>query len=355
MEKLNYLVDWGIKKERSWSGINYSLYKALCQYYDIDDMNLRIPFASAIFRILQIDWFTGDFYIAPYLKRKVRNAKGKVLQFRELRSDDDVTKTFLYEDLSVSYVKYMKQNLPEVFAASGFEHAEEKIIDKRMLLQNEYYRNCSAIFTMGHWLKNFLCENGVPSEKIFAVGGGCNCNTASIIPMKKTYSKILFIGRDFKRKGGFLTYEAFKTLRNRGENIELYVAGPEKDPIKNPCEGYIFLGEQSQSDCEKLYNKCDIFCMPSYFEAYGLVFAEALIFGLPCIGRNCYEMPYFINNGKNGYLIEDDSVDTLAEKMLCLLHDKAIKDYVEEHREFYIQEYSWDSVAAKMKAVMDLF
>ena len=48
---------------------------------------------------------------------------------------------------------------------------------------------------------------------------------------------------------------------------------------------------------------CDVFCMPSYFEAYGLVFVEALTFGLPCIGRNCYEMPYFIEDGKTGLLL----------------------------------------------------
>ena len=46
-------------------------------------------------------------------------------------------------------------------------------------------------------------------------------------------------------------------------------------------------------------NLCDYFVMPSKFEAYGLVFAEALIYGLPCIGKKCYARPEFINN-ENG-------------------------------------------------------
>ena len=61
---------------------------------------------------------------------------------------------------------------------------------------------------------------------------------------------------------------------------------------------------------------CDVFCMPSYFEAYGLVFVEALTFGLPCIGRNCYEMPYFIEEGKTGLLRKRIGIHVLLQKKL---------------------------------------
>lgn len=56
-------------------------------------------------------------------------------------------------------------------------------------------------------------------------------------------------------------------------------------------------GHEELSD---LFNKCDIFVMPSYFEVYGFVFIEALTYGLPCTGRNAYEMPYFIQNAETG-------------------------------------------------------
>lgn len=356
MEKLSFLVGWGRKKEKSWSGTNYSIYKALKEFYHVNDIDVSIPLMiRGLFRLLRIDGFTSSFYMDSYIKRKVKNTEGKVFQFSELCLNDRNTKTFIYQDLSVSYIKYMYLNLPEIIAYSGFNFVREKIINKRLVQQNEYYRTCSAIFTMGHWLKDFLCSDGIPADKIFAVGGGYNCDVTSIAPVKKSHTKILFIGRDFKRKGGFITYEAFKMLRDRGEEVELYVVGPKQDPIKKHCNGYFFLGEKSQAECETLYNKCDIFCMPSYFEAYGLVFAEALVFGLPCIGRDCYEMPYFIEDGKNGYLLKNDSASELADKIFDLLHNKTIYDYVIDHREFYIREYSWNSVAKRMKAIMDLF
>lgn len=98
---------------------------------------------------------------------------------------------------------------------------------------------------------------------------------------------------------------------------------------------------------------CDIFCLPSYFEAYGLVFVEALSFGLPCIGRDCYEMPYFIEEGKTGLLLNKDDASELAALMERLLKDELIKENVKARRDYYLKEYSWDSVALRMKKIIE--
>ena len=354
-EKLTFLVDWGKDKERAWSGTNWSIFKALSCHYDVKDVDLKMPFlVKAMRKVLHLNPHIFSFYYAKLLRLRVRKYKGKVFQFTNLRSDDAETKTFVYQDLSWSYVKYMQESLPEVFAVSGFGATPRDIAEKQTALQNEYYKKCAAIFVMGHWMKNFLCANGIPGEKVFiTVGGGINCNISAIHPANKTNTKILFIGRDFKRKGGHITYAAFKLLRERGENVELYVAGPKSDPIEHSVDGYHFFGDIPYSRCAELYNICDIFCMPSYFEAYGLVFVEALVFGLPCIGRNCCEMPYFIEDGKSGYLLEKDTTEELADKMLRLLRNEEIKQYVLSRREQYTKEYSWESVAERMKAVID--
>lgn len=98
---------------------------------------------------------------------------------------------------------------------------------------------------------------------------------------------------------------------------------------------------------------CDVFCTPSYFEAYGLVFIEALTFGLPCIGRNCYEMPYFIDESKTGLLLKKDDVNELANLMKTILSDNGFKNNIAEKHDYYINEYSWETVAKRMKEVMD--
>ena len=88
--------------------------------------------------------------------------------------------------------------------------------------------------------------------------------------------------------------------------------------------------------------------MPSYFEAYGLVFVEALTFGLPVIARNAYEMPFLIQNGQTGLLLQKDDVKELSEMMDSLLSDVDIKKNVIDRQQDYLIDYSWDKVAERI-------
>lgn len=73
-------------------------------------------------------------------------------------------------------------------------------------------------------------------------------------------------------------------------------------------------------------------------------FAEALINGLPCIGRNAFEMPYFIERGVTGDLIDDDDAAILAQKMADVLGNEAMKQRVISKRKEYENYYNWDRV-----------
>lgn len=353
MEKLYFIVNWGGKaKDKAWSGTNYSIYKALSKIFDIHEISVKTPWIiTKLANKLKLDWFSREWIFGKF--RRIENVKsGIVFQFGEVLKDTKNRHTYIYQDLSVSYVKYIRDNLPDVFEVSSFQDAKSSLIDKRAESQNNYYNSCGGIFTMGHWLEKFLVSQGIPSDKVHAVGAGINVKKELICPQKKTQSKILFVGRDFKRKGGYVTYEAFKILREQGENVELYVSGPKSNPIANPVDGYHFMGDLDYEQVADLYNKCDIFCMPSYFEAYGLVFIEALSYGLPCIGRDCYEMPYFIEDGVTGKLLKKDDPDLLASLMIGLLRDKQIKQNVLNKQQWYLDNYSWDKVAERMAKII---
>lgn len=163
---------------------------------------------------------------------------------------------------------------------------------------------------------------------------------------KKTGNKFLFVGKDFERKNGPLVVEAFKKLHKINPSYELYIAGPKDIVIEG--EGIHNLGLLSFNELIEYFNLCDVFVMPSLFEAYGLVFNEALSFGLPCIGNNSYEMPYLITEGKDGYLLKKQDADELAKIMKKTIEDENIIEYVKKNNEHYIKECSWDTVVERM-------
>lgn len=147
-----------------------------------------------------------------------------------------------------------------------------------------------------------------------------------------------------------MVIEAFKLLKTEDKNAELYIAGPKDLDIQ--MDDIHILGNLPVNELYQFFNLCDIFCMPSKFEAYGLVFIEALVYGLPCIGRDAFEMPYFIDENETGYLLREESPAVLAGLMMQALCNEKMKENVRNNREYYLKEYSWETVAERIATVI---
>lgn len=363
--KILYVCAWDKKKERTWSGTTFSLFKALGRKTNVLDKgillnryeNLVIKLSS--FKVIgrkirNVTSFnkSRDYFFQKKLDKYVENDSESIV-FHVGNSGICDNQSYSYIDLSIDSLYYFKEKKPELFQYSSFENIPLTIIDDKRKRQKVVFENLNGIFTMSKWLANNLVEySGLPKEKVHWVGGGINLDISKIELHKKTNNKILFVGRDFFRKGGDLVYKAFKELRKELPEAELYIAGPSKWPLDECDENVIFLGDISYDKLSEYFNKCDIFCMPSRFEAYGLVFIEALVYGLPCIGRNEFEMKEFIKEGENGFLIDVDDELILANKMKELLSNKEIKENVVNSREEYIKMYSWDTVADRIMKVL---
>lgn len=350
-DNLFYIVEWDKDKERTWSGTPYSLLKSLSKYFNIKDIDIRydVPFwQKVINKIIRRENDFGIYLHRVQRRRLKKNIKKgeKVLQFSEVLYNTDGYECYLYIDLSVSYL-YSILSDKEFFKVSGFNSIHQKYIEKRLETQNRFFDSCTGVFTMSHWLKSFLIENcNIDKDRVHCIGGGSNIDINKVRYDLKKRNKILFVGRDFMRKGLPIVYEAFLRLKKIMPNVELHVAGPIQNPInENVVDGYFYHGECSHDKLSDLFNYCDIFCMPSYFEAFGLVFIEALSYGLPCIGRNIHEMPHIIEEGVTGILIEDDNIDFLSSSMYRLLHEDVFFENVRDRKDYYMQHYSWENVA----------
>ncbi len=224
----------------------------------------------------------------------------------------------------------------------------------RLKNQQDFYEKCSGIFVMGEWLKKYLIsEMNISPQKVHCVGAGYGINVKKCDYTARTSNKILFVGRDFERKGGSLLLKAFFILKQKYQSdVELYIAGPCEIMNGFDTNGVHFLGALKADELVDYYGLCDIFCMPSYLEPYGKVYIEALCCAMPVIARNSFAAPDFIEHGKNGILIDEDNPEKLALDMFDLLHNEEIKTYVRKQAKFYQNEYSWNAVAKRMYDVI---
>ena len=361
-KKLIYSCNWGSNPEKAWSGTNLGLFNELKNYYEIEKFDLRVCvprlFLFRCFEKLGIGRFDMVYmrYYNWVFKTRFPGRKCyKVFQFDECPNEPNAL-SFLFLDLSAGFLLDVFENCTDMVPYCGMENLSIRYLKKRSKAQREFFKNTGAIFTMGKWLRDYLIEKeGVPADKVFAVGGGINVDIHHIDHLKKRGNKILFVGHDFKRKGGDIVIQAFCILKQQIQDLELYIVGPKKNPIlkREMIEGIHFLGEQSHQQLTEIYNQCDIFCMPSRFEAYGLVFLEALAYGLPCVARNAFSMREIIHEGENGYLVDSDMPSELALKMELALHNQKMQTDVRAMKEYYVNEYSWASVVKRIVSVIE--
>lgn len=228
-----------------------------------------------------------------------------------------------------------------------------KALKQRIKREERLQKKAKAVFFMGNWVVKLMKEKYPQmSEKFIYAGGGLNSDFV-INNVEKTddgIKRILFVGIDFKRKGGELLVNAFKQLREKyDDKIELVIAGP--NIIKNE-NGINYIGRLNRDELSKWFSKCDIYCMPSRFEAYGLVFIEALCYGLPIVAYKDFEMVYFVENDSNGCLIDKYESEELSIALDRTLFNKTIKNKTVNMKKHYKEYYSWSSTVNRMMNYM---
>lgn len=363
---INFIYNWGKgNKENCWSGIPYGLYNAFIQKTKVNNISLEDKFFEKCIKKSNnlINKYTksSDFNLYNQLldekKLKKMRIQSNVPCFTFLELNTSATKnTYCYQDCSVDYCLNLWDKNSNLKTYSPLKLKMRKF-ERRLRLKkaNKFYKDCKGIFTMSKWLADDLINNSnVDKNKVHYVGAGCNININLIDDKNKKGNKFLFVGKEWERKNGPLVVEAFKKLKSKHKDVELYIAGPIEQPTETKnIDGINFIGRKSYNELVQYYNICDYFVMPSKFEAFGIVFVEALIFGLPCIGRNAFAMPDIIKNDINGYILNEEDSKELCNLMeLLIKNNNKISSYVKTKRNEYIKEYSWDSVADRIIDIM---
>lgn len=354
---LGFVCEWNKDRIKTWSSTPYSLYNALKKIDNINitDINVKNSFSNYQFHSF-VDSFYRQYLQIKLTKQTFAKKLDSVLQI----GDIGVVKPnyYLYQDLSMNLLINLYYNRPEVYKYSGFQDMSIEKLKKRLYYQLKIYEKCSGVFVFSNYLASILeSEKILPKNKIHVVYSGINVRDKSGKEEKITNDRknILFVGRDFYRKGGDLLIEAFKIIRKEySSEVNLIIAGPQKWPMDGDIpEGVIFLGDSKWEVLEKYYKMSDVFCLPSRFEAFGIAIAEALCFGIPCVVRNDFAMNEIIQQDKNGYLINKDDKHELAENLIKTLENENMKKFVKDNCKNYRQKYSWDTVAVNMVNIMN--
>ncbi len=222
-----------------------------------------------------------------------------------------------------------------VFLSKSYrDHVIEKYIPEK--LKNQIL---SKVVIIPNGIDDFWLDNkGIPKQK-----------------PSPSNLRLLQVGDIDKNKNISTTVKAIELLNQKEFTVKLDVVGRIKDQkvfddIKNlPYVNY--LGYRSKEELIKIYRDNDIFVLPSIYETFGLVYAEAMSQGLPVIYSSGQGFDGQFEDGEVGY-----RVDCLDEKMMAKKIMEIYFDYENKSKKCIglCDQFNWEHIVSQYEnAYMD--
>jgi glycogen(starch) synthase len=236
-------------------------------------------------------------------------------------------------------------------------------------LEEETAKNATMVVTISNYsLEKIQKYYGIEQSKVRIVPNGVDIEKFKPMDTKEVRQQfglgkepcVLFVGSLIPRKGlPFLVEAAKKVVRIQADTKFVIVGdGPLRnqlyDSLKtaNLSGNFKFLGNLKDNVLSAIYNCADVFVLPSIQEGQGIVLLEAQASGKPVVAFDIGGVNETLQNKETGLLVKQGDVDALADALLKLLTDKALREKMGSNgRKFVSENYTWDICAQKMLKV----
>lgn len=233
--------------------------------------------------------------------------------------------------------------LSEEYARYGlnFSQANRWLFDKH----EQEYVEADAIAVPSDFVWRTMVEQGVPASKLRRVHFGFEPEHFQPMPELKTDStfRVMFVGSVSLQKGVHYLLEAFKRLDL--PDAELVLVGgsfPDSKAFLPAYEGlYRHIPFVPHPGLAEVYNTASVFVLPSLQDGFGMVVYEAAACGLPVIITE--NVGAAIRDGQDGYIVPIRDPDALADRLLRLYQDDALRQAMGRSAWGYVQQFTWQA------------
>lgn len=197
-----------------------------------------------------------------------------------------------------------------------------------------------------------LREKFGPKSRIYLVEKGVNRINSQLSKRKKGSNVIVtFIGTTVSRKGIIDLLKALKIIQHKNPNVKLLIAGSGpatavtklKREISTLCVNTKYLGPVSFAKKWSVLSQSDVFCLPSYLDAYPSAILEAMAEGVPVISTKEIDTP--IINGVSGLLVNAGDIQSLAEAIEKLAGNPKLRHKIGREGQNVAQNLTWSKQA----------
>jgi 1,2-diacylglycerol 3-alpha-glucosyltransferase len=197
---------------------------------------------------------------------------------------------------------------------------------------------------------------GIDLERFKPTNDGTYLKRRFAIPTDKPV--LLYVGRLDKEKKIDVVLRALPDIsRVTGVHLVLAGLGKEKQNLEALAEklgiqkAVTFTGFVPDEDLQNIYRVADLFVTAGIAELQSIVTMEAMASGLPVVAVNAMALPELVHNGENGYLFSDGDSEMLAERVIAILANQALRARMSEKSLEIIKDHDINKTIEKYEAI----
>lgn len=265
-------------------------------------------------------------------------------------------------------VKKIRKNFKYILIPAGGGTYQEvnklNIFFKKLIILA--LKNCDYIYVESHQLKKDLTTKfGLNNVKYLPNFKTVKLETPS--NFKKTNKdpiRLVYLSRVRKLKGVEISLEAIAKISGEtSKNITYDIYGPieigYEETFLNKLQDYPFASYKGPVEISKVaevLSHYDAFVFPTYHpdEGFPGVIIDAFMAGLPVIATSNNSNGEIVKNNINGYLVEPQNVNDLADGILKIVEHAEIRGKMRENNYKEAEKYDVDTLIEKLLSELRL-
>lgn len=160
---------------------------------------------------------------------------------------------------------------------------------------------------------------------------------------------VLCVGKVSYQKGQDLLLKAWERVYQKFPDWQLYLFGKENLDFldtRNLENNVSFF--PPEKNIRQKYIESSVYVMSSRFEGFGMVLTEAMECGVPCVSFDCPSGPAdIIKDGEDGFLVEKENADKLAEKLITLIENQELRKKMGAKAKENVKRFSAETILQK--------
>jgi glycosyltransferase involved in cell wall biosynthesis len=208
-----------------------------------------------------------------------------------------------------------------------YDHATggQRVENLKLRANRACFARARAVVTWAEWTKRGLVDRyDVPADKITVIPPGVDVGRWSIGGgIERTDGgpvRVLFVGGDLARKGGRVLMDSVRQLRNDGVPVDLDLVTRDDVTPEPGIDVHHGLGPNSARLIE-LYQRADVFCLPTFGDCLPMVLSEAGAVGLPLVSTDVGAISEIVRHERTGLLVPPHDAEALAAALGRLAGD----------------------------------